>query len=159
MKTIIIYTTNHGSVEHAAQMLKPRIPGDVELINMMKKEAPLLDEFDNVILGGSIYAGKIQSKLSQYAEKHLPELLTKRIGLFICAAQKEEISEKELVDSFPKDLIEHAICKEVFGYEIHFEDMNFFEKMIVRFVMKQHQSYSELSSEKINGFAETIAER
>jgi menaquinone-dependent protoporphyrinogen oxidase len=157
MKTIIIYATKHGSVENAVNLLKGKLEGEVKLVNIMNQEAPTLAEYENVILGGSIYVGKIQKRFSKYIEKHLSELLTKRVGLFICAAQQEDIREKELIDSYPEELFQHALCKEIFGYEIHYEDMNFIEKRVVSSIMGHKSDYSELSESKIDSFAKAIA--
>lgn len=158
MKTVIIYATKHGSVENAANKLKSKIPDKVMLVNIMAESPPSLEEFENVIIGGSIYAGKIQKKLIKYIDSHLNELLTKRIGLFICAAQEEKIRERELKDSFPEVLFQHALCKGIFGYEVHFEDMNFIERKLAGAILGHKKSYSELSEEKINQFAHAMAE-
>jgi menaquinone-dependent protoporphyrinogen oxidase len=154
--TIIIYATKHGSVENAVKLLKEKLYGEITIINIMNEEPPSLGEFENVILGGSIYVGKIQKRLSKYIENHLSELLTKQIGLFICGAQKDEVREQELIDSFPEALYKHALCKEIFGYEIHYNDMNFIEKNIVRTILGHKSDYSELSEANIERFAETI---
>jgi menaquinone-dependent protoporphyrinogen oxidase len=139
-------------------ILKSMLTGEVKQINIMKENIPSLDDFDHVIIGGSIYVGKIQKKLSKIVDKNLSILLTKRIGLFICAGErKEEVREKELVDSFPNELLEHAICKDIFGYEIHFEKLNFLEKKMVAAVLGHKNSCRELSIEKIKRFAEIIS--
>lgn len=156
MTSVIIYATKHGSVEHAVQLLKEKMEGEVKLVNIMNEEAPSLTEFESVILGGSIYVGRIQKQLTKYMEKHLAELLTKRVGLFICGAQQEDIREKELNDSFPKELSQHAQCKEVFGYEIHYDDMNFIEKKVVGSILGHKNDYSELSEAKIEQFAHAM---
>lgn len=158
MRTIIIYATKYGSVAHAVKLLKPQMDGEVVTVNIMEETVPDLVDFDTVILGGSIYMGKIQKKLANYVEKHLSQLLTKKVGLFICAAQELEIREKELFEAFPFELYQHAVCKEVFGYEFHFEKMNFIEKKIVRVVMGTKENCSELSEELIGEFAKTIAD-
>lgn len=155
-RTLIIYATKHGSVENAVRMLKEKLEGKVTVINIMNGEPPELHEYENVILGGSIYLGKIQKRLSKYMEKHLSELVTKRIGLFICAAEREDIREMELIDSFPEKLFEHAVCKAVFGYEIHFEDMNFIEKKVVGSFLGHKSNYSELSEPKMDSFAKVM---
>jgi menaquinone-dependent protoporphyrinogen oxidase len=158
MKTIIIFATKYGCVENAVGILKSMLTGEVKQVNIMKENVPSLDNFDHVIIGGSIYVGKIQKKLSKFVDKNLSELLMKRIGLFICAGEKkEEVREKELVDAFPNELLEHAICKDIFGYEIHFEKLNFLEKKMVAAVLGHKKSYRELSIEKIERFAEIIS--
>jgi menaquinone-dependent protoporphyrinogen oxidase len=160
LKTIIIYSTKYGCVENAVNILKSKIEGLVKLINIMKEDVPQLKEYDNVILGGSIYVGKIQKKLSKFVDKNLSLLLTKRLGVFICAGEKkQEVREKELVDAFPKELFNHAICKEIFGYEIHYEKLNFLEKKMVAAVLGHKEDCTELSVEKIEKFAEMISKR
>ncbi len=155
--TIMIYATKHGSVENAVNILKEKMPGEIDIVNITGEEPPPLADYENVIIGGSIYAGKIQKKLSKYIEKHLKELLAKRVGIFICAAQEEKVREKELEDAFPAELFQRALCKEVFGYEIHYEDMNFIEKKLVSKILGHKESYSELSDEKMDHFAHVMA--
>lgn len=153
MKSIIIYATKHGSVENAAHLLQSKMEGESCLINIMKEDVPILDEYDTIIFGGSIYVGKIQKQLSKYIAKNLPLLLKKRIGLFICAGEKEEVRVKELETSFPNMLFTHAVCKEIFGYEIHYEKLNFIEKKMAGAILGHKQSYSNLSETKIENFA------
>jgi menaquinone-dependent protoporphyrinogen oxidase len=158
LKTIIIYSTKYGCVENAVNILKSKIEGEVDLINIMKENVPSLDHYDKVVIGGSIYVGKIQKRLLKFVDKNLSLLLTKQVGLFICAGEKmEEVREKELVDSFPKELFNHAICKDIFGYQIHYEKLNFLEKRMVAAVLGHKEGCSELYVEKIERFAKIIS--
>lgn len=156
MKNIILYTTKHGSVEKAAKLLELKLEGQVDSVNLAKEKDPTLDGYDNVILGGSIYAGKVQKKLSNYVTRNLSALLKKRVGLFICAAQPEPVRSQELQSSYPPELFEAAAAKEPFGYEYNFEEMNFFEKLAIRAIAKVKDSKFELSVEAIDRFAKTI---
>ena len=62
MKNLIVYATKHGTVKKCAEMLKVKLNGETVLANV-NEEVPDLDNFDNVILGGSIYIGKIQKRV------------------------------------------------------------------------------------------------
>ena len=156
MRTIIIYSTKYGSAGNAAEMLKANMDGEVRVVNIMQEEIPSLDDYDNIILGGSIYIGKIQKRLSKFVDKNLPILMKKTIGLFICAGEKEEVRIKELESAFPVELYHHAICKEIFGYEIHYDKLNFLEKKMAGAVLGHKQNHSELSEEKIKAFAKAM---
>ncbi|MDF2947238.1 MAG: hypothetical protein K0S51_1917 [Bacillales bacterium] len=157
MKTIIIYATKQGSSEEAAQFLKNKLNGEVSLVNLLKGKVPPIKEFDTVIIGGSIYAGKIQKKLSAYVKENLPKILTKHVGLFICAAHFDpEVIKKELVASFPEELFNHAIAKDAFGYKIQREKLNFIEKAIVKKIMGIAENTNKLSVERIEDFARKI---
>lgn len=159
MKSIIIYATKHGSAEKAAKMLKEKLKGEVILINIMKEEVPPLEEYDNVILGGSIYMGKIEKELSGYIKGNLSKLVVKRIGLFICGALKDTKKlAKELDETFPEELVNIASAKGVFGYEFNFEKLSFWEKKLTSAIMGIKSSVSNLSKEAICDFANAINE-
>ncbi len=104
MKTIIIYTTKYGGVKKAAEMLSSKLSGEVLQKNLTKEKAPALKEFDNVILGGSIYIGKIQKALTKYITANLAVLLQKKVGLFILAGEPDPLRTRELENSFPDNM-------------------------------------------------------
>ncbi|WP_312884215.1 flavodoxin domain-containing protein [Clostridium psychrophilum] len=152
-----MYSTKHGATKKAAEMLKTKLAGDVNIVNIMLKPALQLEEYDNIILGGSIYIGKIQKKLSSFIGENLPLLLEKRIGLFICAAEKDEtLVGNELKSAFTQVIFDHAIVKEVFGFELDMDKLGFFEKFIMSKVKGVKTSIHELSEPKIDIFAKNI---
>ncbi|WP_025701107.1 flavodoxin domain-containing protein, partial [Paenibacillus forsythiae] len=63
MKAIILYASRHGCAEQAALALQSRMGKGTETVNLMHTCPPSLDEYDTVILGGSIYYGRIQKQL------------------------------------------------------------------------------------------------
>ena len=159
MKTIIIYSTKYGTVEKAAKMLKSKISGDVQLINVQKEQVPSLQPYDNVVLGGSIYIGMIQKELKNYINNNLSTLLQKRVGLFICGASPDASAlVKEIETSYPAELFKHAVCKEVFGHEINFPKLKFFDKLVLRMVQGNNNSSSNISEEKITKFAKELVQ-
>ncbi|MCB2295221.1 flavodoxin domain-containing protein [Clostridium algoriphilum] len=157
MKTLIVYATKHGTTENAVNILKSKLTGDVNLVNIMLEPATQLEEYDIIILGGSIYMGKIQKKLSTFILINLPLLLKKQIGLFICAGEKDKaLVSKELIFAFPATLFDHAIVKEVFGFELDMNKLNFFEKFVINKLKGVKTSIHELSETKIDAFAKNI---
>lgn len=158
MKNIIIYTTKYGCTEKASNILKSKMGGETLLVNAMKEKVPSLDEYDNVILGGSIYIGKIQKELTSYITGNLPSLLKKRIGLFICAGAPDENARiKELETVFPKELYTHAVCKELLGFEMCFEKLKFLDRTMSRMLKGNTENSYELSEEKIESFAKAMS--
>jgi len=79
--------------------------------------------------------------------------------LFICAAEKDEsLNEKELIAAFPPILFDHAIAKEVFGFELDMDKLSFLEKLVMSKVKGLKTSIHELSEEKVYSFAENMVE-
>jgi menaquinone-dependent protoporphyrinogen oxidase len=168
MKTIIIYASKHGSAEKCSELLKGKLHGEVTIVNIKKEATPDITSFDNIIVGGSIYMGKIQKTVSEFCLKNLNELKNKRIGLFICCMNIKE-AEMQLNNSFPKELVSIAATKECFGGEFNLKEMNFMEKAITKMVSKMlakndpslatkdiKKDVSMISEENINKFAEIM---
>ena len=59
MKNCILFTTKHGSAEKAALLLKEKLKADTDIINLKIVKNPDISDYDTVILGASIYIGKI----------------------------------------------------------------------------------------------------
>lgn len=157
MKAIILYMSNHGTTEKVVQKLNSIIGyNKCKIVNLGEDTPPPLDEFDTVIIGGSIHKGIIQKDVQIYCQENLTELLTKRVGLFICFMDHNHYQE-EFNNSFPDELIEHAIVEGKFGGEFIFEKMNIFEKLTVRFLKNQKESISRINYQAINHFAIMIA--
>ncbi|WP_025026829.1 flavodoxin domain-containing protein [Caldalkalibacillus mannanilyticus] len=158
MKTIIIYTTKYGCTEKVALLLKEHLKGEVQLLNLLKEKAPSLKSFDRVIIGGSIYFGKIQKELTEYMNESVPELLEKPLGLFICAgAPEEETRKQELKQSFPEILLKHSSCQAILGSEVDYDKLRLFDKLIFRVVSKSKESFSHIPENEIQDFALALA--
>jgi len=158
MKTLILYTTKYGCAEKAAAILKTKLAGEVSMANIKKERIPELEQYDAIVLGGSIYMGNIQKEMKEYAAANLSTLLKKKVGLFICAGSPDlNAREKELEASFPSELFNHAAGKEVLGGEITYEKLSFLERTIMKAVKGDKNSTSDLSQEKIEELAKAIS--
>lgn len=157
MKTIIVYTSKYGCTEKAAYELKSRLSGETEVVNLMHAKEPSLAPYDTVILGGSIYFGKIQKEMSDFANKYQQELLAKRVGLFICAGMKGEQVAQELTAAYPVDVYNRALAKETFGDEVYVEKLSLLDKFILRMVKGKKHEASGLSTKTIESFAEIMS--
>lgn len=168
MNTLIVYASKHGSAKKCSSILKDKLKGEVSVINIKNQVVPDIKLFDNIIIGCSVYAGRIQKEISKFASKNIEVLLNKKVGIFICGMSEEGV-ESEFNNSFPKELLESAAAKEFFGGEFNFTDMNFFEKIIIKMVSKasskkednnskidMKQDISMIKLENINKLAQTM---
>ena len=157
MKSIIIYATKYGGTAEVAKRIKTELGEETLLCNIMTDSVPSLDAYDTVILGGSIYIGRVQKQIAEYSNSHLKELLNKNVGLFLCAGeQKEDARLKELQTNFPEALFQHATAKEVLGYAFSFEKMKFFDKLIMKKMKGDSISTAEFSDDRIALFAKSL---
>lgn len=156
MKTLIAYSTTHGCTEKTAVELKKQLEGEVELINLKNNPNPDLQNFDRIIIGGSIHAGQIQKRVKEFCSKNLELLKLKELGLFICCMEQGETGQKQLLDAYPEELHQIAKSAAVFGGEFDFRKMNFLEKLVVKKVAKVKESTSKVDHQAIHNFSKKM---
>ena len=156
MKTLIVFSSKHGCTEKCTDFLAKELKDKPDIINLKNCKDIDLSLYDKVIIGGSIYIGKIQKEVSEFCSKNLDLLKEKEIGLFICGMQEGETINNEIIENFPPELINIAVTKSHFGGEFNFDKMSFFEKLIVKIISKTNSSKSNILSDNIHNFAEAI---
>ncbi|NLY11829.1 MAG: flavodoxin [Firmicutes bacterium] len=157
MKILVAYGSKYGCTEKCAKLLSDQInrDHDVVLVDHKMSEPANLEEFDWVVIGGPIYMGKTLPEIVAFINHNLPELLTKKIGLFICAADLDKVVEQsQLV--FDPELTRHAKAIEHFGYELSLEKMDIISKMIIRMVARVKENQYNIFTENIEKFAAMI---
>ena len=133
MKTLIVYGTKYGYTKSCADDLKHMMKGEVEAVNAAKAKIKNFDEYDKVIMGGSIYMGIPNKHIKAFTKKNADKLQGKKIGLFICCAGVDKFQES-LAKTFPVSLIENAVSTECFGGVMNKENMSGFHKKIAEMV-------------------------
>ncbi len=154
MKIAILYISKHGTTEKIAKQIADALAEyDCNVIDIKKHKHPDLEKFDYLILGSSIYAGKIQQAMDNFCHQYLAQLQPKVIGLFVCGMQPtEEQREQELMRAFPSELFERTTTKSFLGGEFLFEKMNIWERWIVRHISKVSNSVSMINDHAVQQF-------
>jgi len=156
MRTAIVYTSNHGTTEKVAQKIKEGLGEEkAQLFNLKKNKKFDVSQFDQIIVGGSIHAGQVQKKVKHFLEKNTPELLKKRLGLFLCCMHEDE-AVNQFNREFPEKLRSHAISKKIMGGEFLFEKMNFVEKALIKKIAGVKESVSKINHNEIEAFVKEI---
>ena len=159
MKTIIIYDSKYGFTEDCVTSLAGQLEGEVSIVNLCNEKIQKIDNFDNIIIGGSIYMGQIQKKIKLYCSENIEMLLTKRLALFLCCGLPENFLQN-LKSNFPEELLTKAVATECFGGELRTEKMNFADKMITGLMKKaaekEGKSQPTQMSDNIKKLAEII---
>ena len=159
MKIAIVYTSKYGTTEKVAGMIAEKLKGtnDVELFSLKKNAHPDISRFEMVILGSSIYAGRASGKMKSFCEKKEAILLQKKIALFICGMHPDqEERKKELKDAYSEALHEKAEATGFLGGEFLFEQMNFFERLIIKKIAKTKSSVHQIDGDAIERFVEYL---
>ncbi len=156
MKTIILYESLHGSTEKCANLLSEKINFDLQIKRLQDDEDIRIDEYDVVIIGGSIHHGVIQSRIEKYIEKNYNQLITKKVGLYLCCMEEGEAAQIQFERAYPEGLRKMAAATGLFGGEFNMNKMNFFERKITRRATGLKKSVSKINNEEIEEFANKI---
>ncbi|CAN5505563.1 hypothetical protein BH23BAC1_BH23BAC1_30750 [soil metagenome] len=67
MKTLIIYSSRHGTTEKVAALIAEKLEStEVYIINLKFKAKIDFDQFDRIIIGGSIHMGQVQKVIKDF---------------------------------------------------------------------------------------------
>ena len=152
MSTLIVYASKYGFTKTCAEILAKKLGENVDIYDL-NSNLPDLMKYDKVIVGGSIYAGKIRKPVMRFCTDNLNTLKGKKLGLFICGMAKEDDAQKQLDSSFPQELLAVCAAKGFFGGECNYEKMNFMEKFIMKKITGSKQSQSKIAEDNITRFA------
>lgn len=138
MKTIIIYASKHGGCEAISQQLMTPTTTCMAIQDFHDSLAP----YDQVVLGSSVYASKLDTKLTTFMSEHEQELLEKPLFLFLTGIETDaDKVQATFTQNVPDSLLAHASFKDCLGGYIDFDKMNFFERTIIKTINKQAHFY------------------
>jgi menaquinone-dependent protoporphyrinogen oxidase len=150
MKTAIIFTTTHGTAEIVASKIATKLgENQCDLFNLKNTSNVDISSYDTIILGGSIHAGTIQSKMRTFLEKNRTLILEKRVAIYLCSMIEADF-EKQLNNAFSEELRKHAICVVGVGGAYFFDKMNFIERFMVKKISGISESTSKIQEDKID---------
>jgi len=152
MKTLIVYRTHHGTTEYLAEVLKQKLDGEVDTVNLKKNSSPQLEEYSSVIIGGSIHAGSVQKSIKKFCSQNSEILKSKKLGLYLCCMEEGETATKQFIEAFPEDLREKSVANGLLGGQLLIEKMNFFEKGIIKKIANIENSVSKIDEPAMEKF-------
>lgn len=153
MKTIIIYTTSNSCTDQAVSELTQNLSGEVVTLDLMHHHSPNLNEYDRIIIGGSIHSGKIQQRINYFCLTHMHILRAKEIGLFICCSHEPDIARGAIENAFPEELHQMAKTEAIFNGKINLDEMNLVKRILVKKVAMVREHVTSLDTETIDLFA------
>ncbi len=138
MKTLIVYGTTYGYAKECAVRLKALLPGDVEVADAVGAAKLSIPAYDQVIIGGSVYMGKVQKPVRNFCIQHEAVLAEKKLGLFLCCGLPEDF-DRNLSAAFPEVLVKNAVSTECFGGRMAPSQMSFIHRTVVQLMAKNQK--------------------
>jgi menaquinone-dependent protoporphyrinogen oxidase len=159
MKILIAYSSKHGTTERIAGILNVKLNGAARLFNLSRGKRPDLNNYHIVVIGASIYKGRISKAIHNYLQENEEVLLTKKLGLYLSCLEQGEKAVFQFNASFPEALRKHAFVSGILGGEAILSKMNILERWIIRNSFNIKRSTTRLNNVEINTFVTKILEQ
>lgn len=153
-KVLIVYASSRGTTTKAVQLLNEELDGAITIFQLKNNSQINASSYDAIILGSSIHAGQVQAKMKKFIAANKQILLNKRLGLFLCCMEQGVIAEEQFNHAFPEELRQHSIANGLFGGELIFANMNFFERFIIKKKAGTSEDMTTFDPEKVRAFAQ-----
>ncbi|HVP18208.1 MAG TPA: flavodoxin domain-containing protein [Spirochaetia bacterium] len=156
MKVLIAYRSRYGVTESCAKTLAGRISSGAVLHDLRSSERQSLEGFDIVLIGGSIYGGRIQREIPAFCDRERESLLSRKVGLFICCFYTGERAAAEIQEAFPSWLTAHAFAREVLGGELSLSKLSFLDRILVRTLVRPARNLFMIRTDAIEELAAAV---
>ena len=133
MKTLIIYSSKYGCTKKCVELLAKEL-NDTQIILASKCKCNI-EDFDLVIIGGSVYMGKIRKDITRFCRKNMYSLLQTKVILFASCYTPKNTSGF-FTTIFDSKLLNHAIYVTTVGGEINYSKMNYFYRKMFELLNK-----------------------
>lgn len=153
MKTLIIYTTSNSCTRKAINELAQKLSGEVQSIDLKHSHETLLDDFNRIIIGGSIQSRQVRQRINSFCLTHMHILRKKEIGLFICCTEKPEIARVKIENTFPEELHQLAKTEAIFRGVYNLDEMNLVRRVLVRKLSSMRGNLPNPDFDSIERFA------
>jgi menaquinone-dependent protoporphyrinogen oxidase len=150
MKTLILYATKYGASAEIARRISTKFP-NATVCNLKTDKIPPLNDFDCVIIGGSIYAGMLRKEAKKFVSENATVLGDKRLGLFLSGLSQNEES-KAFTENFPQGILQSAKATSFLGGIFDPTKAKGVDKFIFKAVTKQSDYTNTISDERIDMF-------
>jgi menaquinone-dependent protoporphyrinogen oxidase len=157
MKVFLAYASRYGTTEKCARLLSDILVekrNEVSLVNLKTDANKNPDGYDLIIIGGSFVAFRMNAFVKKFIKKNMDILMRKKIAVFMCGA--DDKWEEEIKKGFPEEILDKAIAKNYFGFEMNWDKMNLIVRNMMQKAYKSTEPVSNIKIDNINKFADEI---
>jgi len=154
MKTLILFATKHGAAEEIAKKIAGHID-NAETFNLKNENLPKISDYDQIIIGSSIYAGNFRKEAKAFLTQNTDELSKKKLALF-ASGMGEPDNDEAFKSNVPEAILQASTVSSILGGIYDPKKFNFFERLIMKIVTKQSGYFSNITDEKIKKFIEAL---
>ncbi|MBO5305442.1 MAG: flavodoxin [Clostridia bacterium] len=134
MNILIAYATKSETTKDAALMLGEHFSAHNVTYADLANELPRVTDYDVIVIGSYIRAGKIAKKAAEFIKNNRETILGKCFGLFICCNFSDN-ALSYFKSNFDEELWQSAASAMHFGGEMRIERQKGMDKIIMKMVL------------------------
>lgn len=154
MRTVILYLTRDGQTQKIATRMANQIP-QCELISLREQtivDQLDLNQFDQIIIGASIRYGHFDPLLEKFIAQHYQQLNQKRSAFFsVNLTARKANRNTPQTNTYTRKLLARIAWKpqfvEVFAGALFYPRYTWFDRTMIRFIMKITKGDTDISKE------------
>ena len=154
MKTIIYYASKHGATKEIAGRLAGLLE-NATIVNLCDPSIPSPEEAERVIVGGSVYIGKLRKEMKGFLIQHQTALVQRPLGLFLLGLD-EKLSCDALQKEAPPELITAARRVDWLGGVINPANCSLLERIVLRLVTGKSGKVDTVEQARLEAFADRM---
>jgi menaquinone-dependent protoporphyrinogen oxidase len=172
-KFLIVYATREGQTQKIAEFIAAELTEaghDVSLHNAYNDFSFTLTEYDAIICGASLHAGKIESELVKFLETYKETISHMANSFFLVllamASKESPKKEKELAEvreNLKKQLPLEFQSQEMFAGALRYSKYNWFIKLVMKFIAKREsgdtdssRDYEYTNWQRVKSYVDTL---
>lgn len=166
-KTLLLYSTVEGQTLTILEKIAKQLPDQsYQLHNIEEPLNKNLDDYDAILVGGSIRYGHFRKSLIQFVNTHTDILNRKKTAFFcVCVTARKVGKDTPEGSVYTRKLFAKTKwkpqLKAVFAGALYYPQYNWFDRNMIRFIMKMggeknhdmSQNYSYTDWNKVDEFA------
>lgn len=155
MKALIVYRSKYGAAAECARRIAACLNAECDVTDL-KERKPDPAPYDLIVIGGSIYAGRMQRSVQRYCEKHRDALRAMPVGCYISCLYKGDQAREELEANYPGWLKAHACAADWLGGQIRLKEMKKLDRLLYTRISGVTEDVTALDDERIQTFCATM---
>ncbi len=141
MHTLLAYASKYGATKQNVPILENMLDGEVDCIVLKETKEIDFSKYQKVVIFSSVYAGDVPKYVKKFGKKYQQELLERHFGIcFCCMTEIYNQIKGYALNSFTRDLVNHAACIASIGGFFQYDKMTSVERKLLK-VATKNQAY------------------
>lgn len=143
LKTLLGYASKYGATKQYTPVLADMLEGEVDVVNLKEIKQIDFSQYHKVIIFSAVYAGDVPKYVKKFGKKYHMELLQRHFGIcFCCMTEIYNQIKGYALNSFSRDLVNHAACIASIGGYFQYDKMTSVERKLLKIATK-NQAYKK----------------